>query len=160
MKTPEQAYLEAVKAIGRPHRPLEVVTPTHWEANRRADSMLVLVDGWILDSGDLPAFALQLEPGRIVLGHTHTESPFAGHPGLPKLFEGTQCELEIGDDARMLADYSTNGTLIVPAKVFSKASSGYLQDFAPRYQDAPLPRALSPHDVLITQYAALVYVKL
>jgi hypothetical protein len=155
------AYLAAIQAIGRPKRELKTVYPQNWREDDKPCAALVLVGGWTFDFGDWPAIAMVFARGTYHLGHTISGSAFPQREGVPKLFEGSQCIFEVGgDDARIAKDVSTNGTVVMPPEAVRSAPVLRLDDALRAQWDSACPKAVRPHDVVLTQYAELVFVPL
>lgn len=153
-------YLTAIEAVGRPARELKAIHPMGWTETDRPIAMLVLAGSWEFDSGDWPAFALLLTRRSYFLGHTMAESAFPKSLGLPKIFEGSQCLLEVGDGVTITKDLATNRTLVIPAAAARKVQHLYLDDAMVAQWDSPCPKTVHQHDVVLTMYAELVLVLL
>jgi hypothetical protein len=152
----DTAYRAALEAIGRPERELVPVNPEGESSAGGSSVSLVLVGGRVMDFGDWPAFAFALPKGRHVLGHTHPKSLYPKSTRWPKLFEGSQCEVRVGDEVSITRDLSTNGTLVIPPDIARNRPRLWIDDELRSLFDQPCPIVVRPHDVLLTQYAELV----
>jgi hypothetical protein len=121
--------------------------------------MLVLVGGSVVRTDDQPAVGLVLGSGTHALGHTIEGAAFPRSPDLPRVFEGSQCFLEVQEEIRITRDVSTNGTLVVPARE-ARLVPVLRHDRAlrRRWEGVPCPKPLRLHDILLTAYAELVLV--
>jgi len=152
----DTAYRAALEAIGRPERELVPVDPEGEGSAGAASVSLVLVGGWVMDFGDWPAFAFALPKGRHVLGHTHPKSLYPKSTRWPRLFEGSQCEVLVGDEVSITRDWSTNGTLVIPPEITRNRPRLWIDDELRSLFDPTFPIVVRPHDIILTQYAELV----
>jgi hypothetical protein len=155
-----EPYRAAIQAVGRPERELKPIYPQGWTENDQPSAMLVLAGSWEFESGKWPAFALLLARKNYFLGHTMAQSAFPKSLGLPKIFEGSQCLLEVGDEVSIAKDFSTNKTLVVPPAAARNVPHLYLDDAMVAKWDSPCPKTIHPHDVVLTMYAEFVLVLL
>ena len=153
-----KAYLKAVGVVGRPERELKPIFPQGWKETDQPCAMLVLVGGRELKSDNWPAIALMLAHGTYALGRTIPEAAFPGMPDFPRIFEGHQCLLQVGKDVRLMKDFSTNGTLVIPPTEARKVPALRINDAFRKQWDSPSPKTIHPHDVVVTMYAELVFV--
>jgi hypothetical protein len=154
------AYRAAIRAAGRPERELEPVYPQGWSDRDRPRALLVLVGGRVFQSGDWPAIALVLGCGTYALGHTIQGAAFPRTNDLPRIFEGSQCFLDVGDAVQITRDVSTNGTIVIPASEVRKVPTLLIHDELRKRWEAACPKTVSAHDVILTMYAELALVVL
>lgn len=155
-----QPYLAGIDAVGRPRRELEPTYPQGWKETDLPRAMLVLVGGRVLERDDLPAIALVFARGAYALGRSIEGAAFPRSAVSPRIFEGSQCLLEVGDDVSITRDLSTNGTLVIPPAEVRRVPSLRIDDRFRKLWDAPCPKVVHAHDVVLTMYAELLLVLL
>jgi hypothetical protein len=158
MKQLDEMYGLAIGTLTRSERAFTPVFPAGWDEVDTPRAMLVVVGGWVMESGEWNAYGLILPEGRHLIGHTHPGSAFPKAPGRPKLFEGTQCEIEVGGEVNIVRDLSTNGTLVIPAEYARCHPELRINDALSELFAGPCPRSVAHHDVILTLYAELALV--
>ncbi len=155
-----EAYLKAIEAVGRPRHNFDPVFPVGWKETDKPVAMLVLVGGRAFKSADWPAPAFVLGRGTYAIGNSIPGAAFPRSREMPRIFEGHQCLLEVGDEVRLTKDVSTNGTYVVSPTIEQGVPPAGEGAAVRKETCRDHPITIRPNDIILTMYADLLLVRL